>query len=246
MWCGSWRDEALPNARPILSAVTLDVDGTLYSIRGMILHNLLALWPVLEIFRELHHVRDALRGQGPFPDLRAEQARRLAEYKGITAEQASRLITQTVDERWMRVFGRVKPFRGLLPALQGLAGEGIALGLISDYPIAPKLPGMGLAGLPFVAVINCEQVGALKPHRAPFDAALAALGLPPERVLHVGDREDSDVAGALACGMHAALFCRGKHPGASRAALVFSDWREFGGLIRERFTLQKKLDTLKP
>ena len=75
-------------------------------------------------------------------------------------------------------------------------------------------------------MINTEDVGALKPHPAAFLEAARKLGVDPAGVLHIGDREDCDIAGALAAGMRAALFHRGRKPSNTRAELVFSDWRK--------------------
>jgi len=217
-----------------LEAVTFDVDGTLYSIRGMILRNLFFMLPVLSFFRELHKVRDDLRGEGPFDDFRAEQARRLADRLNTTPEQAVRQVQRVIDVHWMRAFRKVRPFKGVRGALTALAERKIPLGLISDYPLDQKLAGLGLADLPWVFSINTEDIGALKPHPAAFLEGARRFGVDPASVLHVGDRADCDVAGALAAGMRAALYHRGSKPPATRAGLVFSDWRKLVPLLESR------------
>ncbi len=45
-----------------------------------------------------------------------------------------------------------------------------------------------------------------KPHPRIFETALAALGVPAARALHVGDRKLDDVEGAEAVGMRALRF----------------------------------------
>ncbi len=52
-------------------------------------------------------------------------------------------------------------------------------------------------------VVYSQQIGAEKPHRRIFEAALERLDLPAVRVLHVGDRRRHDVEGARAVGMRA-------------------------------------------
>ena len=72
--------------------------------------------------------------------------------------------------------------------------------------------------------VSAEAVGALKPHRASFDALSEALGVPPEQIVHVGDREDVDVAGALAAGMRAwRLTSKKRAP--TRAEQRLSRWK---------------------
>jgi len=60
----------------------------------------------------------------------------------------------------------------------------------------------------FAAVVNARAVGFAKPDRRIFEAACAAVALPPEQVLHVGDDPDLDVRGALAAGQPAAWINR--------------------------------------
>jgi HAD superfamily hydrolase (TIGR01549 family) len=217
-----------------LQAVTFDVDGTLYSIRGMILRNFFSMLPVLGFFRELHKVRAGMRGEGPVDDFRAEQARRLADRLQTTPEQAARQVERVIDVHWMRAFRKVRPFKGVRRTLRALAERNLPMGLISDYPLDQKLAGLGLADLPWVFSINTEDIGALKPHPAAFQEAARRLGVDPAGVLHIGDREDCDVAGALAAGMRAALYHRGGKPSASRAELCFSDWRKLVPLLESR------------
>ncbi len=90
------------------------------------------------------------------------------------------------------------------PALDALAAGGLRLGLISNWD--ERLPGLlaeiGLARR-FEVVVHSQQVGAEKPDRRIFAAALDRLALPAGRVLHVGDRRRQDVEGAQAAGMRA-------------------------------------------
>jgi HAD superfamily hydrolase (TIGR01549 family) len=217
-----------------LQAVTFDVDGTLYSIRWMVVRNFASMLPVMGFFRELHKVRAGLRGEGPFEDFRAEQARRLAVRLNTTRDQAARQVERVIDGHWMRVFKKVRPFQGVRNTLETLINRGLPVGLISDYPLGLKLEGMGLGDLPFTAFIGSEEVGALKPHPASFLRAAEKLGVEPGGVLHVGDREDCDVTGALAAGMRAALFKRKKKTCATRAEFTFSDWRMLVPLLEAR------------
>ena len=50
-------------------------------------------------------------------------------------------------------------------------------------------------------VVVSGEVGFVKPHPAPFTAALERLALAPEKVLFVGDRWDVDLLGARNAGM---------------------------------------------
>jgi putative hydrolase of the HAD superfamily len=225
-------------ASPI-EAITLDLDGTLYSILRMVLRNPFTMVPVLRVFRDLHRIRFRLRGLGPFRDFRREQARLLAKKRRISEDKAARLVQRVIDQRWMKVFTRVRLFDGVQDTLETLHRRGVRIGVVSDYPVAPKLAGIGLTDFPFAALVNSEEVGALKPHPAPFQKASELLGMDPEKILHVGDREDCDVAGAQLAGFRAALFHRGKSAIESRADFTFSDWKQFVPILLERGYLLK-------
>jgi putative hydrolase of the HAD superfamily len=120
---------------------------------------------------------------------------------------------------------------GAAEAVRALAGAGLRLAIVSDTGFASGaaqtaiLERDGLATHFDALVYSCD-VGRAKPHRAMFAAALDALGVPPERALHVGDIERTDVAGALAMGMRAARLDVCRRQGESAAELVATSWDE--------------------
>ena len=59
------------------------------------------------------------------------------------------------------------------------------------------------------AVFCFENLGARKPSISFFHGAAAALGVPFERVVMVGDHLDHDVLGAKKAGLHAVWYRRG-------------------------------------
>ena len=98
--------------------------------------------------------------------------------------------------------------------LAELRRASLVLGVISNWDerLPRLLEALGLAPRLDVLVYS-QEVGAEKPHRRIFTAALTRLGLPPARILHVGDRPRHDVEGARAVGMHALLLGRNGAPG---------------------------------
>jgi FMN phosphatase YigB (HAD superfamily) len=82
--------------------------------------------------------------------------------------------------------------------------ERVRIGLVSNYPcgraLRSSLERVGIIDHLDPVVISGE-VGWVKPHASVFRAALDALGLPPEKVLFVGDRWDADMVGARDAGM---------------------------------------------
>lgn len=98
---------------------------------------------------------------------------------------------------------------GAIELLTTLRARGYRLGVISNTLQPAPLMDRTLARrglLDFFPVrIYSSEVRVAKPHPAIFRAGLAALGLPAERVVYVGDRLRADVAGAQGVGMWAVL-----------------------------------------
>lgn len=111
------------------------------------------------------------------------------------------------------------PFQDTLPTLRTLRQQGYRLGVITNLraDLPPLVQRAGLADL-LEFCVNPPQVppppqgqpgGVEKPHPAIFREALRRAALAPAEVLHVGDQIRSDVGGARAIGMRAALLDRG-------------------------------------
>lgn len=82
-------------------------------------------------------------------------------------------------------------------------GEEYVLGVVTNGgpdSQRPKLEGLGVADA-FETVVYAGFGVAPKPDPAPFHRALDALGVRPERAVHVGNSLDADVAGAHAAGL---------------------------------------------
>jgi putative hydrolase of the HAD superfamily len=84
------------------------------------------------------------------------------------------------------------------------------LGIIGNQPAGFRdlLEKFGLAKY-FRVVVLSEEVGACKPSRQIFNAALKAAGCQPRQALMIGDRRDCDVAPAKKVGMKTILLKRG-------------------------------------
>ena len=97
-------------------------------------------------------------------------------------------------------------------ATQAVLGgaEMVAAGRDRTYPTAAgPWPGTGMvvAGLEYATRVAARSVG--KPDRLIFQTALDRLGADPARALMVGDRLDSDLAGAAAAGLDGAIVLTG-------------------------------------
>lgn len=63
-------------------------------------------------------------------------------------------------------------------------------------------------GLAFAEVITSEDTQCYKPSPVIFNTALAAMGVAPGDVLHVGDSLHSDIGGAKSVGIEGVWICR--------------------------------------
>ncbi len=119
-------------------------------------------------------------------------------------------------------FGRAAAWRvfpDAAPTLGVLRRRGLRLAVVSNFDdrLGGIVSALGLASL-LDAVVPSTRAGAAKPAPAIFHVALARLGVAPREALHVGDGVRTDVAGAHAAGLHAALLdrtarCREVAPG---------------------------------
>lgn len=125
---------------------------------------------------------------------------------------------------------RFRPYPDAAPALRVLRERGLRLVVASnwDSSLPQVLEEAGLAEL-VDAVVSSASVGADKPDRRVFEAALAAAGCTPHRAVHVGDSPRNDVAGAAAAGIRAVLIDRGG--GDHRAGAVIASLADLPRVI---------------
>lgn len=75
--------------------------------------------------------------------------------------------------------------------------------VLSNIDRADLESALSYHGLSFAAVVTSEDVGAYKPAPQMFRRGLDMLGLPADKVVHIGDSLTADIAGAQAAGMAA-------------------------------------------
>ena len=114
-------------------------------------------------------------------------------------------------ERWRElcyglVEALVQPLDGARETLAALRARGVPLAILTNgwTPLQQKKIARALGedarGIP---ILVSDQLGAVKPAGAAFDALVVALGAPRERDWYVGDNSRGDIAGALAAGLRA-------------------------------------------
>lgn len=116
-------------------------------------------------------------------------------------------------ERVFHVFedpGSWRLFPETVAALTQLRGEGVELGIISNFDsrLFSVMRGLGLEPL-FDTVTISSLARAAKPAPKIFQLALDKHAVEPKEAVHVGDSLRDDVKGAEKAGLHAVLLDRG-------------------------------------
>lgn len=96
------------------------------------------------------------------------------------------------------------------PALDGCEQRGLRMGIVSnwDFELPSILETLGMDIKRFSVLAVSAAVGAAKPDVKLFSHAAETLGIAPNRLLHIGDEYENDVAAAQAAGWKAALIDR--------------------------------------
>jgi 2-haloacid dehalogenase len=107
-------------------------------------------------------------------------------YEVLVAEAAE---AEAFPSSWAaeldRRFGELQPWLGVKDALQGLAGAGVKIGIVTNCSDRLGAVASACVGAPFDCVVTAESVGFYKPDPRPYLAGVAALGVPVERTLFV-------------------------------------------------------------
>jgi FMN phosphatase YigB (HAD superfamily) len=136
-----------------------------------------------------------------------EMIRRFTELVGVpvdtpTANRWRAICLGLVDEL-------VRPFDGAVELLASLRARGIPRAILTNgwTPLQQKKIARALGAEALgLRILVSDEIRAVKPDRAAFDALVGALGVPREQVWYVGDNPRGDVGGALAAGLRAVWF----------------------------------------
>jgi putative hydrolase of the HAD superfamily len=125
---------------------------------------------------------------------------------------------------------RLECYPGVVAALASLRAA-VPVACITDgdpHIQRSKLRALGLADA-FDAVVFSDELGRQfrKPHPAPFLRALELLGVDPSQAVHVGDRPAKDVAGPEAIGMRAIRVRSGEYADLADDAGGAAPWQTF-------------------
>ncbi|ULQ59001.1 HAD family hydrolase [Brucepastera parasyntrophica] len=188
-----------------VKAIIFDLDGTLYDFKRMPFHLVMAKPSEAFVIKAERTVRRELKGCDFYsPEAYYDSFfKQLAIYTHKTEESARNWYFNEYMPRMYRTLEKHYTARpGVLSLFDALRQAGIEFAVYSDYSdTAERLAALGLPPDRCGKLYGPETFGALKPAIRPFISIAQALGSPCEDTLVIGDREDTDGSGALACGM---------------------------------------------
>jgi putative hydrolase of the HAD superfamily len=129
----------------------------------------------------------------------------LREHAGRPAPGDALTLTEAF---WSAYFEAMEPFPDLGETLEALAEAGVDVGVTTNLTTRTQLRKLRVLGIEndVDAFVTSEEAGREKPGSATFTLALARLDCPPGDAVFVGDKPDSDIAGANAVGTETVLF----------------------------------------
>jgi 2-haloalkanoic acid dehalogenase type II len=130
----------------------------------------------------------------PYKEILAESLRRWGGERGYPWDEADGVALVDSMRSW-------QPFPDTRAALLQARDRGLRLVIVSNTDRDIVEHTLRHLAVPFDDVVTAEDCRAYKPSRAVFEQALARVGEPPERVLHVafGFKYDIGPAQALGC-----------------------------------------------
>jgi FMN phosphatase YigB (HAD superfamily) len=203
----------LPFSRADLDAVSLDAGGVLVvADHGLIAHTLRAAGVEHDrgLFTEAHYrAMAAVDRTGAEPEVFTHYVDCFARAAGVPDGKVEAAVAALggaiVPPAWHQ------PLPGALAAARRLRGAGLRLavtsnadGFVAEMLARHEVLQMGDGpGVPVEHISDSGVIGVHKPDAVMFRTTAAGLGLPLDRICHIGDAGGFDADGAAAAGMPA-------------------------------------------
>lgn len=175
-----------------MKLVTWDVDGTLYSLPELKRRVFLKLFPrgKWRLLRSMMALHDWIDAERVLADGKVNHAQWQSQW-GEVFTQEKKVFSE--------VLAQMKPRADALKLLEDYRSSGIVQVALSDLESRYKIKILGLESY-FVEVVSAFEVGYWKPSPVAFQKIQRRFGVEAHEHLHIGDRWESDGAGAKASG----------------------------------------------
>jgi putative hydrolase of the HAD superfamily len=178
------------------------------------------------VARQVAARRDEYQIEIPWPTL----ARLVHDFLGIEFGGS----TADLELGFWKAAVRTRPMPGARAALDVFRRWNVPVAVLSNTSFNRHVIGYDLArhglGDALAFIMVSAEYGVRKPNVLLFETAAARLGVPANEVWVVGDRLDTDIAGAKAAGMTAVWLRPTETQGSSSTDLIAADW---GDVIRQ-------------
>ena len=188
-----------------IDAVAFDIDGTLYKNSTFYLRMFPHFLKNIVFFKKYNEVHKILHNNDISDDFFKIQSELLAEKLHTSPEKASEKLDEVIYSGLKKYFLQIKACKGVPELICRLKNAGVKIALLSDFPPEQKGEIWGIKQYCDV-LLSTEKIGALKPSTKPFKALSESLGVPPEKILYIGNNHTYDVLGPKKIGMKAAWF----------------------------------------
>ncbi len=190
--------------RPETELVILDLDGTLYDMRGLGIRLVFKFFFRLRWLKASRKARHSLEDHD-FGDRQGyERALGLAmsEILGKDPDRCLDWYRGDFLLGFVQVLGHYKARKGLVPLLERLRDEGKTLTVVSAYSaVRERLDAIGIDTSLFSIIESCEDRGALKPSPKSFLAVMEQTGIGPGKTMAIGDLDAKDGEAARRAGI---------------------------------------------
>ncbi|HKW09764.1 MAG TPA: HAD family hydrolase [Gemmatimonadaceae bacterium] len=154
------------------------------------------------VTREVSDRRDQLQIETPWPSI----TRLIYDYFGVRFARPLHELELTFWDASVMT----RPMPGVREVLHDLHRLGCKMGVVSNSSFRGEVIQHELAKHGLVdhvsIIVSSAEYAVRKPNPLLFETAAALLGIPPRDIWFVGDRMDTDVAGARAAGMYPVHF----------------------------------------
>ena len=182
------------------SGIIFDIDGTLYAMTPQVrLSVFLGTFPKNKNFFKYLKIRNLQQGKdfGSKENLSAEMKKML-----VSAGIAENYEESVFYPAFTKALSHNRNRHQLVEFVRHCKKLGIKTAVLSDYGIIDeRLEALGFDKNLFDVRAASEDFGAFKPTSRIFAEISEMLGLKPQQILMVGDRDDTDGAGAKSVGM---------------------------------------------
>lgn len=190
-------DELSIQNKADIKGIIFDLDGTLYRMRWY-------LRPILtlNLFPNSLRLPRFLKIRGAFSGLEMDSGDNLmnaiCDKLAATENRSTTEMKQWIQDKFYPSFvGAMRYFSNSRPAINetliNIKKSGFKLAVLSDYDkVYERLISLNIEPSLFDTLTSSESSGALKPSARPFLEIAQTWNLTPDKILVIGDRDDTD------------------------------------------------------